>query len=60
MISREEFKEALGEKALTLSEEDIEKLRVLMDQAADVLFDIWNTEITEENENTDLQSEYRD
>lgn len=50
MISKEDFRKALGKKIETLSDDDIEKMRILMDKTADILFDIWNTNITESNE----------
>ncbi|MFA5934588.1 MAG: hypothetical protein WC827_01740 [Candidatus Paceibacterota bacterium] len=45
MISKEDFKKALGEKIHSISEEDIEKLRIGMDEMAEILFDIWNDKI---------------
>lgn len=39
MISLEEFKKALGEKATLLSEEKILELRELQDKIADAIFD---------------------
>jgi len=45
MISKVDFKKALGRKAQDLSEEQIEKLRVNMDSLAEILFDIWNTDV---------------
>lgn len=41
MISLAAFKKSLGSTAMQLSDEEIEKLRKLQDQFADVLFDQW-------------------
>jgi len=46
MISREDFKKALGDKIHSIPEEEIEKMRIGMDKMADILFDIWNNKMT--------------
>lgn len=49
MLPLEDFKKALGPAAQNMSEKQIEQLRDLQDQLADVLFGIWldgkNTEL---------------
>jgi hypothetical protein len=41
MIPLQEFKDALGDKAKDLTEEQILKLRDNQDQEAEILFDMW-------------------
>jgi len=41
MLSIKEFKEALGDEALGLTEEQILKLRENQDQHAEILFSLW-------------------
>ena len=45
MISKEDFNIALGDKIHSLSNEEVEKMRVKMDTLADILFDIWNVKV---------------
>ncbi len=47
MIPLEEFKEALGDKAKELTEEQILKLRENQDQMAEILFNMWLREIND-------------
>jgi hypothetical protein len=41
MLSLLEFKKSLGPKSYTLSEEEIEHLRLMFDRIADAAFDQW-------------------
>ncbi len=41
MLSLREFKEALGDMAKNLTEEEILKLRENQDQTAEILFNMW-------------------
>lgn len=41
MVSLPDFKKALGPLANTLTEKEIERIRISMDQFADVVFDQW-------------------
>lgn len=41
MISLQEFREALGDEASKLTEEEILKLRENMDKMADIFFTMW-------------------
>jgi hypothetical protein len=41
MLALEEFKKALGSKANSLSEVEIERIRDIQDRFADVFFDSW-------------------
>lgn len=41
MVPLEEFKNALGDEAKQLTEEEILKLRDNMDKMADIFFDMW-------------------
>ncbi len=41
MISLQEFKDALGDEATKLTEEEILKLRDNMDKMADIFFTMW-------------------
>ena len=40
-LSIEDFKKALGSKASSLSEAEIERRRDIQDKFADVIFDVW-------------------
>ena len=41
MIPLDDFKKALGPRANTLSDKEIEEMRQLGDQLADIVFDTW-------------------
>lgn len=41
MLALEEFKKALGPKANSLSEAEIERIRGIQDKFADAFFDAW-------------------
>ena len=45
MISLEKFREALGDEAKNLTEEQILKLRENQDQEAEIFFNMWLEEI---------------
>ncbi len=47
MISLNEFKEALGDEANKLTEEEILKLREQQNQEAEIFFSMWLNEIKE-------------
>ena len=50
MISEAEFNEALGIIARNLSRQEVEKLRTLLDQLANLMFDVWQDKNNKLNE----------
>lgn len=54
MISLPEFKTSLGQSAQTMTEEQIEQLRVAQDLIAEALFEIW---LKKKNANLKMENE---